>query len=249
LIADLVSGPEYLLQGYRLIFRPELRRFFLIPLFVNVLVFAGLAWLFIDQFEVLLDWFLPAADSWWAQLARGLLWFIFAVAASMFMFFTFTLVANLLAAPFNGWLAERVAYVLDKNNMPVPTTDVSLLKSVGLSLTSELRKLMYLLAMVLLLLVVTFIPIINLLAPFLWLMATSWLLALEYLAYPLENQGMRFSEVRRYAKTRMVLSFSFGAAVLLATIVPLINLTIMPAAVAGATVMWFERGNHRQATA
>jgi CysZ protein len=76
-------------------------------------------------------------------------------------------------------------------------------------------------------------------------MATSWLLALEYLAYPLENQGMRFSEVRRYARARRVLSFSFGAAVLLATVVPLINLMIMPAAVAGATVMWFEGGNHR----
>lgn len=101
--------------------------------------------------------------------------------------------------------------------------------------------------MILLPLIVTFIPIINLLAPLLWLMVTSWLLALEYLAYPLENQGMRFSEVRRYAKTRRLLSLGFGAAVLLATVVPLVNLAIMPAAVAGATVMWFERGNHRQA--
>ena len=143
MIADLVSGPKYLLQGYRLIFRPGLRRFFLIPILVNVLVFAGLVWLFIDQFEALLDWFLPTADSWWAQLARGLLWFIFAVAASVFLFFTFTLVANLLAAPFNGWLAERVAYVLDKNNMPVTRTDVSLLKSVGLSNYIRVVKLMY----------------------------------------------------------------------------------------------------------
>lgn len=109
MIADLVSGPRYLLQGYRLIFRPGLRRFFLIPLLVNVLVFVGLVWLFIDQFEALLDWLLPTVDSLWAQLARGLLWFIFAVAASVFMFFTFTLAANLIAAPFNGWLAERVA--------------------------------------------------------------------------------------------------------------------------------------------
>ncbi|MDH3670938.1 MAG: sulfate transporter CysZ [Gammaproteobacteria bacterium] len=248
MIADLASGPRYLLQGYRLIFRPGLRRFFLIPLLVNVLVFAGLVWLFIDQFDALLDWFLPTVDSWWAQLARGLLWFIFAVAASAFMFFTFTLAANLIAAPFNGTLAERVAYVLDKDNMPVLTTDVSLLKSVGLSLISEVRKSIYMLAMILLPLFVTFVPIVNLLAPFLWLMVTSWLLALEYLAYPLENQGMRFSEVRRYAKTRTVLSFSFGVAVLLATLVPVVNLTIMPAAVAGATVMWFERGNHPQAT-
>jgi CysZ protein len=228
--------------------RPGLRRFFLIPLLVNVLVFAGLVWLFVDQFEALLDWFLPAGNSLWAQIARGLLWFIFAAAASVFVFFTFTLAANLLAAPFNGWLAEQVAYAIDKNNMSVPATGVSLLKNVGLSLTSELRKLVYLSAMILLLLIITFIPIINLLAPFLWLMVTSWLLALEYLAYPLENQGMRFSQVRRYARARRLLSFSFGASVLLATVVPLINLTIMPAAVAGATVMWFERGNYRQTT-
>lgn len=246
MIADLVNGPRYLLQGYRLILRPGLRRFFLIPLLVNILVFAGLMWLFVDQFDALLDWFLPTGDSLWAQLARGLLWFIFVAAASVFIFFTFTLAANLIAAPFNGWLAERVAYTLDKSNMSAAATDVSVLKSVGLSLISEFRKLVYLSIAILLLLIVTFIPIINLLAPLLWLMTTSWLLTLEYLAYPLENRGMRFSQVRRYARTHRLLSFSFGATVLLATVIPVLNLTIMPAAVAGATVLWFERAKQHQ---
>ena len=39
---DLSSGPGYLIQGFALLRKPGLRRFVVIPLSVNVLLFGGL---------------------------------------------------------------------------------------------------------------------------------------------------------------------------------------------------------------
>jgi CysZ protein len=37
-----------------------------------------------------------------------------------------------------------------------------------------------------------------------------------------------------------MMSLGFGLAVMISTVLPLVNFVIMPAAVAGATVMWIE---------
>ncbi|MFQ6021301.1 MAG: sulfate transporter CysZ [Acidiferrobacterales bacterium] len=239
MLSDLLIGPRYLLRGFRLILRRGLRRFLLIPLFINVVVFAGLIWLGASQFEALVTWLLPGGESWWALLARGLLWMFFALTAGLLMFFTFTLVANLIGAPFNALLAERVEESLGGTTAgdSTQTWVGSLLRSIA----NELRKLRYFFVLILFALAVTIIPIANILAPFVWIMVTSWMLALEYLAYPMENHGFAFADVRQSARVNKLSTLGFGAAVMVVTLIPVVNLTVMPASVAGATAMWFER--------
>src|SRR3990172_12140527 len=103
-----LRGATYVFRGYGLITRPGLRRFVVAPLLVNMLIFASLLWLGIDQFGNLMDLLLPSGESRWAVLARFALWLLFAAAALLIIIFTFTLLANLVAAPFNGLLSEKV---------------------------------------------------------------------------------------------------------------------------------------------
>ena len=98
------AGAGYLLQGLGLILKPRLRRFVLVPLAVNVILFGGLIWYGAGQFEALLDWLLPD----WLDFLSWLLWPLFALTVLLVAFYGFTLVANLIAAPFNGLLAEKV---------------------------------------------------------------------------------------------------------------------------------------------
>jgi len=67
------------------------------------------------------------------------------------------------------------------------------------------------------------------------------MMALEYVAYPMENHDQYFPEVRRWARSNKMLCLGFGIMVLLLTITPILNLVVMPAAVAGATQMWNDR--------
>ena len=47
-------------------------------------------------------------------------------------------------------------------------------------------------------------------APFLWALFGAWGMALEYMAYPLENAGVLFSEQKQLAKSIRLGALSFG---------------------------------------
>ncbi len=229
-----ISGISYLLQGIRLLLRPKLRRYLIVPLLVNILVFGIIGWVGYSQFTDLLNWLLP--ESSWLSFIRWLLWPLFALATLLVIFFTFTAVANLIAAPFNALLAERVELILTGKLPSRPTG--SLLQTALPAILSELRKIGYFLLRATPLILLFLIPGINIIASLLWLAFNSWFLTLEYIDYPMGNSGVTFSgQLSRMREMRST-SLSFGWGVNLLMMVPLLNFVAMPAAVAGATAMW-----------
>jgi CysZ protein len=193
---------------------------------------------------------LPSGEGFWIALARSVLWILFAAATLLIAFFTFTLVANLIGAPFNGLLAEKAETLLTGRKSPIASGGLkAALREIGPTLRNELLKLLYFVAWSIGLLLVTFVPVVNLLSPFLWFLFGAWMLALEYLGYPMENHGLRFKNVRQQIASRRMLSMSFGAAALGATMIPVVNFLVMPAAVAGATALWVDHWHESQAAA
>ncbi|TNF38619.1 MAG: sulfate transporter CysZ, partial [Gammaproteobacteria bacterium] len=168
------------------------------------------------------------------------LWPMFALMIIFIVFYGFTFVANIIAAPFNSLLAEKVeAKLLGR---PYENTSVIPLWSmVRHSLMSSLHSVMYMLLWSLLILIISFIPLINVAAPVLWFVFGAWMLALEYLDYPLGNHQHFFSDVKAWAKNNSMLSLSFGSGVFVITNIPLLNFIAMPAAVAAATALWLQR--------
>lgn len=237
------TGAGYLLRGLRLLGRPGVRRFVLIPLAINTLLFSLLLWLAISQFGTLIDWLLPSLPAWLPEwllaFLSWLLWLLFAVSAFLVVFFSFTLMANLVSAPFNGFLAEAVERQLTGRRPP--DSGRSALAEVRSAVHGELVKLGYFASRALPLLVLFFIPGLNLAAPFLWLLWGAWMLALEYADFPMGNHGLSFPEQRERARRKRLLMLGFGGAVSFGTLVPLFNFIIMPAAVAGATALWVEQ--------
>jgi CysZ protein len=212
----------------------------LIPLLINILIFSLLIWLGVDQFEVLMNRFLPADGGWLAWL-RWLLWPLFALALVLVVFYTFTVIANLLAAPFNGMLAEQVERYLG-GEMPNQSGGFKqIVKDFLPSLASELRKMGYFLLRAIPLLILFLIPGLNIAAPFLWLLFSAWFLALEYGDYPMANHGLSFAEQRQRLRQTRFTALAFGGGLTLLMMVPILNFVAMPAAVAGATVFWKER--------
>jgi CysZ protein len=235
-----LSGVAYLLRGLSLIGKPGLRPFVIIPLLINILVFSLLIWIGIDQFEVLMDRFLPSDESWLSWL-RWLLWPLFAVAILLLVFYTFTVIANLIASPFNGLLAEKVELYLGGQLSEQPGGVKQLLKDIIPSLLSELRKLFYFAIRAIPLLILFLIPGLNIVAPFLWLAFSAWFLALEYGDYPMANHGLKFKDQHQRLKQARYSAMAFGGGLTLMMAVPVLNFFAMPAAVAGATVFWKER--------
>lgn len=238
---DFIRGSHYLIKGFGLILKPGLRRYIIIPLGVNALVFIVLLWIFAGQFSSLIDWLLPEAGNAWVQVAASALWLLFAVASGLLVFFAFSLVANFIGAPFNGLLSEKVeAYLHGKTGTSGDTNIRAIIQSIWPTLKNELIKLAFFSGLLLTVLITALIPVLNIIFPLLWALMGSWLLSLEYLGYPMENHGLTFKAVRRKLKERRSLSMGFGIAVMVATLLPVLNFLIMPAATAGATALWVD---------
>lgn len=232
-LGRFTEGFDHALAGFKLIWRPELRPYVILPILVNLLIFSLLTWLGYLGFEGLMDRFLPQAS--WLHWLRWLLWPLFAISILLLVFFGFTALANLLAAPFNARLSQRVEWLLTGQSHQDPRP---LLKTIAPTIFSELRKLAWILPRALFFLILFVIPGINLAAPLLWFLFGAWCLAIEYSDYPLGNRGQGFGQQQPQLKARRLNAYGFGSGVTLLMAIPLVNLAAMPAAVAGATRMW-----------
>ncbi len=236
MIADLIRGSAYAFRGFSLINRPGIRRYVAIPLLINTLLFAAVIWFGTEEFERLLDWMLPS----WLDWARWILWPLFAITALLVVFYTFTVVANLVGAPFNALLSERLEAQLSGQPPPSGSGLGALARATVTAIGNEIRKLLYLVAWAIPLLILFIIPGINLAAPILWGLFGAWMLALEYADYPMGNRDMKFSAERALLRRRRGLALGFGGAIMLLTIIPVVNFFVMPVGVAGATALWVD---------
>ncbi len=231
------QGFKYLLSGFKLILKPGVRLYVLIPLLINSLLFAGAIYFGANSLSSLIDSLL--AQWQWLEWLTWLLWPIFVIVALTIVFFCFSIVANLIGAPFNGFLAEAVESVITGQKIP-SANNQSLSKVIIISIKSEFQKLLYFIIRALPLLILFIIPMVNVAAPLIWFLFTAWMLTLEYGDYPMGNHDIAFKLQREKIASNRQLALGFGSGVLLLTMIPVVNFLAMPVAVAGATRMYVE---------
>lgn len=237
----MFRGIAYFFSGFKLILSPGVKRFVLIPLTINISIFAFGFWFGMKWFDQFLEKMLPTWLSW----AEFILWPLFALSYFLIVFYLFALLANIIAAPFNGLLAEKVERHLRGNPAEQNQSTIKqLLRELPRTVGSEINKLFYFLLRSLPLLVLFLIPGLNVIAPAVWFLFSAWMLSLEYLDYPLGNHGVLFKQTRRLAKQQRTRCLSFGALVSAFTMIPVLNFIIMPVAVAGATALYVDSISH-----
>ena len=230
---NFLAGVRSFRSGLHLCGHPQLRAYVLAPIVTAAAVFALLFGWAIDTLgrlsKLLVGW-LPD----WLDWLHWLLWPVVVIIALFLLVYGFVLLSNLIAAPFNGLLAERAEQLLT-GAIPAAVPWTRLLRELPGMLGNEVRKIGYFSALAVPLLLLTLVPGINLLTGPLWLLLGCWIVALEYLDYPLGNHQHTFPAVRRYARSHREQALGFGSVALLASSIPLVNLLVMPAAVIGAT--------------
>jgi len=231
---------HYLGRGARLLMQPGLKRFVLVPLLINLLVFVAVTTVFIRRFSHLLEQLMQWLPDWLAFLAWAL-WVLLLLGLFIIYGYTFNLITTLIAAPFYGLLAEKIETILTGQE-PSPESWPSLISR---TLGRELIKLWYFmtrgLLVLLLVLISWFIPLLNLLALTVALLWSAWSMAVQYGDYPADNHRTPFPVLRRKLGARPLTSYSFGGLIMAGSMVPIVNIFIMPIAVAGAAVYWTQQ--------
>ncbi|TAJ93446.1 MAG: sulfate transporter CysZ [Gammaproteobacteria bacterium] len=238
-MTEFLAGLSYIKIGLQLLLKPGIRRYVIIPLIINTLIFTAIIIYGAGQLNDLIE---AITKHWpWLEVVRWLLWPVFLLICLTIVFFCFSLATNLLCSPFNGFLSEAVQRTLTGQAPAASARTGGLLAEMRHAVKAELSKLGYFLLRAIPLLLLFLIPVIQIAAPAIWFIFASWMLSLEFLDYPMSNNGVVFSSARPILRQHRALALGFGAGVTLFAMVPVINFITIPVGVAGATRLWIDR--------
>ncbi len=238
------NGFDYFLFGCRLIFNPGIKRYVFLPLLANIIIMSALFYWFFSSLSGIVDFGLLFVPSW-LQWLSYIITFIIILTMAIFFCYFFSTVANIIAAPFNGLLAEQVEAQL--TGSPAPNvTWVGLLKDTPRILYREMQKLVNYILWAIPIFLTSFIPVFGQFAtPIIWFLFTAWRINIQYADYAFDNHKIAFHHMRQLLKQHKVDNLTFGILVSLFTMIPIFNLIIMPVAVCGSTAMWVARYRHQ----
>ncbi len=234
-------GAGYFFLGFKLIQTKGIRRFVFIPLFINILMF-GAAFTYlvgqIDEMVIYIIDFIPEWLDWLKDAVAFFVWPLAIITILLASAFLFSTLANWIAAPFNGLLAEKMELLLTGKPISNGST-LDVIKDIPRTLGRELTKLRYYLPRAIgFLLIFFFLPVIG---QVIWFLFSAWMMAVQYCDYPFDNHKVKFEAMRQDLLNHRSDSFSFGAVVMLFSMIPIVNFIVMPVAICGATAMWVER--------
>ena len=236
---NIAHGAGYLGRGASMLKHPALRLFVFIPLLVNMVIFGGLIWYGLSYLDAVMDdWLAKIPD--WLDFIRWIIWPIVGLTVSLVTGYLFTAVALVIASPFNALLAEKAEELI--TGQPVDSLEGlgAALMGVPRGILRELAKLLYYIPMAVFVLILSFIPVLNVVAPVLWLLLGAWMMSIQFVDYPMDNHQLSFADVKEAVRARRLSSMGFGGMVALCTGIPIVNFFVVPAAVVGATLLWCE---------
>ncbi len=232
------SGFSYFTQGFRLIRTKGLKRFVFVPLAINLVLFATAFYFLYGEIEAGITLLIDMIPQWlgWLKTALSFILWPLAILSVLLVFaLIFGTLANWIAAPFNGVLAEKV----ERHLTGQPLGDegvVSLIKDIPRTLGRELAKLLWYIPRAIgFMLLFLFVPVIG---QVLWFMFSAWMMAIQYCDYPYDNHKVTFTRMRLHLGEHKSRAFSFGIMVNLFSLIPIVNFIVMPVAICGATAMW-----------
>lgn len=236
---NIGKGVGYFTRGLKLLGHPRLRPFVIIPLLINIIIFSSLIYYTVSLIGGLMSGMLAAIPDWLSWLT-WLIWPLVGITLALVTGYLFTAVALIIASPFNALLAEKAEELV--TGQPVSGMEGlwGALLSVPRGVLRELAKLIYYVPMALFVLILSFVPGANAVAPVLWFLLGAWMMSIQFVDYPMDNHQRSFTDVKEACRSRRLSSMGFGGAVALCTGVPIVNFFVVPAAVVGATLLWVE---------
>ena len=233
---NLFTGAGYFLRGLTMTFQPGLRRFVLIPLIANIVLFSLMGWLLygliVDFYEAAMLT-VPEWLQFLSWIITPLLWLIgglmtgYVSTLIVLMLTTFTHCSLKKSRrpspvnPFPHWMGSLQRC----SRCPGPVSGTA--------------QVLYYVPMAIGVLILTIVPLFNAFGPwpgFYWARGRC----LQFVDYPMDNHRLAFRDVRDACAARRLSTIGFGGTVAFFTGIPLLNLIVIPAAVIGATLLWCE---------
>jgi CysZ protein len=241
----------YPFRGARLVYRehPELARYWVPPIVLAAIAMTCAAWLVLEHRDGLFQMMWPAThagEGWLDALLRGARSFVRFIVTLLAIGIGFVLAlftAQIAGAPFYDALSHAVE-ALRAGDSPGATTLSALLRDAARSVQLAVVKLaIYVAWMMPLWLLGLFVPVVGPISQAaLGFALTVAFLALDHLDWAAARHGLSVGERIRLLGAYPGPLLAFGLCVWCFLFVPVVNLFLIPAAVAGGTLLFIDLG-------
>lgn len=220
---------------------PRLVQYILIPFLINTIVFSATVYLGLDLFGSTVVEYIPQGEAWYWSVLYWLLWVVAVLLTAVLVFFSFTVIGNLLASPFNDLLSERTEEVLSGKTNDEEFSVGRFFQDALQTILMEAKKMWVFVAVMILILPLNLLPGIgNSIYTVLAVSLTLFFLCFEYLGFVLVRKRQFFREQKNYIFARKFLMLGFSTGVMALLAIPFFQLFCIPLAVIGATRLWCE---------
>jgi len=220
---------------------PRLFQYILIPFVINLIVFSGAVYLGLGFFGSTVVDHIPQGDAWYWSALYWFLWTIAVLLTAVLVFFSFTVVGNLLASPFNDLLSERTEEVFSGKITDEHFSLGRFFREAWQTILLEVKKIWVFVVIMVLIVPLNLLPGIgNSLYSLLAISLTLFFLCFEYLGFVMVRKHQFFREQKKYIFARKFLMLGFSCGVLAILAIPFMQLLCIPLAVMGMTRLWCE---------
>jgi CysZ protein len=175
-----------------------------------------------------------APDSWIATVALVFLQIVIFVVAAI----AFSIVATIIASPFNDYLSEAVEPFCAPSPPPPPPPEAATWRGRIRAIRIDIAKTLGVGAIQLLLVLAGvlgfWIPGVNLIP----LLLAFWLLSFQFVTYPQTRRGENFRVSMRFLFRHAFATLGFGASIGTLFAIPVISAFALPLAVVGGTLLY-----------
>jgi CysZ protein len=236
---DFFSGIGIFFRGFKMYASdPGVIVLGMIPALIAGVLLIGLFVLlvvFIDSLSKDVTWF----ANGWSSGPRDLVELLAGISLlgiySLVAIVTFTSVTLAIGDPFYEKISERVDRRL---GYTTPAVDLPWYREIVRSVGESIRTIALSAMIGIPLFAAGFIPVVGqTVVPVIGALFGGWFIAVELVGVPFARRGIRLAGRRKILKTRRPMAIGFGAAVFVCFLIPLGAILVMPAAVAGGTVL------------
>jgi CysZ protein len=250
----LLAGPGVLRRGFALLWRERsLWPIAALPFFVNVAAFGLAIAAFVANLEAIAAPLERALDVGEPSAWYGYLWYgpllvlalavkgVLLLALVVAIYFLFTVIGAVVAAPFLDVLSERVERIV-AGGAPSARTLGESLRVAARSTLEEAKRTAFFLAVQLGILLLGLVPGLQPLAAAASLAFTALFLPLDFTAYSLDRRRVPFRARRRWVWAHKPEMLGFGALGVALFFVPGLSFLCLPWLVTSGTLLVLELG-------
>lgn len=170
------------------------------------------------------------------------------IAASAIALFSSLAIGNVVSVPFNDFLSEKAERLLGSWTDNAPFVFSAWARTMATLVLQEIIRIIIFTFVAIVLFLISFIPGAAFFTmPIGWLFA-GYILAFDYLAYPLERRGyINFFDKCRWVHQRLFCAVGYGSFLNIFIVIPFVKFVFIPIGVVGGALLFAELEGDRRA--